>query len=233
MRCCLRVVLCFAFVAAIGGDAAVHAGRAAVKKRPGARVELRKARPTLARRTASAFGSLIAPGNLRASLMGLSDGIASTFGLVAATTAMMSEHGPINSKSVLLAGMAAMISGASSMASGEYSSVSYDNEQTRATGKAEGLPSPRAAAFSSFTSFMLGAAVPMTPIICGMTGFPAVIASGTLSIGTLVIAGRKLARLSGNPTWRSSLRLAIAATFGAAVSAASGALLGEIGIPSQ
>jgi len=227
----------------------------------------------------------IEPGDLRASLMGLSDGVASTFGLVVATTAMGGEGGQgaeMTASVVMLAGLGAMISGASSMASGEYSSVGYEQEQVaglarkrvqaalngdlgrplrravrRAAAEAgvserraddivralrraphtleqyaselalvSSMAPARSAARSSFVSFLIGSAVPMTPLLLGMTDTPAVAAAGLLSVSTLLGVGATLARLSGVSSARSRGRLAAAASLGAGVSWAVGNVLG-------
>lgn len=233
-------------------------------------------------RTRRAADFFLEPGNLRASLMGLSDGVASTFGLVAATTAMQTDGSEMTAGAVLLAGLAAMISGASSMASGEYSSVSYDNEQitsaktrvetavakrepssirsavVRAAEQAEVTPqrakkiariltkhperleryvrelgldastsSPRAAAGSSFVSFLAGASIPMVPILLGMTDNSAIAVSGTLSVGSLVAVGWGLSRLTDVSSVRSTFRLATAAALGAAISWVAGSIVGQ------
>jgi VIT1/CCC1 family predicted Fe2+/Mn2+ transporter len=212
------VVLVFVAVVLFAAGAEAEASRVVLPTR--ARVVVRAKKFSAARFMPKSLKrglrGLVTPGNLRASLMGLSDGVTSTFGVVAATTAMVSDQG--DSKTVVMAGTAALIAGASSMSAGEYSSVAYDNEQGLAENPDHPTNSAEAAAASSFVSFIAGAAIPLSPVLAGLEGTEALLASGGLSTTVLVGTGHVLARMSGSHRWRSRLRLAAAAGFGVAVS---------------
>jgi VIT1/CCC1 family predicted Fe2+/Mn2+ transporter len=187
------------------------------------------------------FGTLVrkltSQANLAVSLRGLSDGIASVFGLVAATTAMVSEHGSVTAHSVLLTGLGATVAGAASMAASEYSAASYANAEARSqtadqkragarAGPTLHISSPHTIGFCSFTSFLAGALVPMTPILLGLKGTPAIASAGALSLGTLVVIGGNLARKTGNPTPWNRLRLAASVSIGVFISWVAGNVIG-------
>lgn len=70
---------------------------------------------------------------LRAGVLGANDGIVSTAGLVVGVTAAA----PANSAAILTAGVAGLLSGAASMAVGEYVSVSAQRDTQRALISAE------------------------------------------------------------------------------------------------
>ena len=69
----------------------------------------------------------------------------------------------------------------------------------------EGLGSPWGAAISSFLTFCVGALVPLIPFFLA-EGTAATIASAALTAFALLVVGALTARLTGRPTWLSSLR---------------------------
>ena len=75
-------------------------------------------------------------GWLRASVLGANDGIVSTASLIVGVAAANSSH-----QTILLTGIAGLVAGAMSMASGEYVSVSSQADTVRADLALENLPS--------------------------------------------------------------------------------------------
>ena len=69
----------------------------------------------------------------------------------------------------------------------------------------EGLGSPWGAAISSFLTFCVGALVPLIPFFFAEGG-TATIASAALTALALLAVGAVTARLTGRPTWLSSIR---------------------------
>ena len=69
----------------------------------------------------------------------------------------------------------------------------------------EGLGNPWGAATSSFFMFCIGAFIPLFPFLFGGGG-PATIAAAVLTGLALLVVGALTARLTGRPTWWSSLR---------------------------
>jgi VIT1/CCC1 family predicted Fe2+/Mn2+ transporter len=69
----------------------------------------------------------------------------------------------------------------------------------------EGLGNPWSAAISSFLTFCVGALVPLIPFFLA-EGTAATIASAGMTALALLIVGALTARLTGRPTWLSSLR---------------------------
>lgn len=68
-----------------------------------------------------------------------------------------------------------------------------------------GLGNPWGAATSSFSTFCIGAFIPLVPFFFGH-GDAATIVSATLTGLALVVVGALTARLTGRPAWLSSLR---------------------------
>ncbi|MDG2496910.1 MAG: VIT1/CCC1 transporter family protein [Aquiluna sp.] len=98
---------------------------------------------------------------LRASVLGANDGIISVAGVVMGVAAAGAD-----SKTILVAGIAALVAGAISMGGGEYVSVSSqrDAEISHGRQKSEISARPWAAAFSSFVAFTAGATLPLIAI---------------------------------------------------------------------
>jgi len=102
---------------------------------------------------------------LRAAVLGANDGIVSTasvvMGVAGATT---------DSQSIFMAGLAALVAGALSMAVGEYVSVSSQRdaeiESARHDKSHDGeFTNPWAAAFASFFAFTVGGLIPFVSVV--------------------------------------------------------------------
>jgi VIT1/CCC1 family predicted Fe2+/Mn2+ transporter len=140
--------------------------------------------------------------------------------------------------SIAIAGLAALVAGALSMAAGEYVSVSSqrDAEQTAlARGQviesvvereheAE-LTNPWHAAIASFIAFLLGGVVPLAVVLLpwGALRVPATFAAVAVA---LVVTGLVSARFSGARPQRSVLRNVVGGSLAMAVTWGVGALVG-------
>ena len=69
----------------------------------------------------------------------------------------------------------------------------------------EGLGNPWAAATSSFFMFCIGALIPLLPFLFGQDAAATITSAGLTGLALLVVGGLT-ARLTGRPTWWSSLR---------------------------
>ncbi|WP_255948034.1 VIT1/CCC1 transporter family protein [Streptomyces odontomachi] len=214
-------------------------------------------------------------GWMRPAVFGVMDGLVSNFSLVAGVLG-----GGAGGRTVILTGLAGLVAGACSMATGEFTSVSSQNELTQSEiakekqelqrhpedelheltliYQAKGvspylaadmareltadpeiawrvhvreelgvdpddLPSPWAAASSSFVAFALGALVPLLPFLFGAAAVaPVLLASGA----GLVLAGGVIARLTGRSLWRGSGRQLLLGALSAAVTFGIGLLVG-------
>jgi len=161
-------------------------------------------------------------GALRATVFGINDGLVSNFSLV-----MGVAGGTSTNSFVVLAGVAGLVAGAFSMASGEWISIRsqrelYENElriereELRAFPEEEReelgldpgqLGSPWVAAVSSFLAFALGAAIPVVPFLIG-SGTAATIAAAVVSVIALFAAGAATSIFTGRHAGRSGLRMA-------------------------
>jgi VIT1/CCC1 family predicted Fe2+/Mn2+ transporter len=165
---------------------------------------------------------------LRAGLLGAIDGIVSVaaviIGLVAAHSA---------THLVLLAGLAALLGGAFSMALGEYVSVSSQRDLQRALNKgkakAQHEASPWVAGLASALAFLAGGAVPLLmgvllpqPLRLVVTGVAVILALG--------VAGLFAARIGHGKVTRVVLRVIIGGVLALVVSFALGALLDTTGV---
>lgn len=111
---------------------------------------------------------------IRSAILAINDGLLSNFNLVMAIAGSgVSKH------MILLSGLAGIISGAFSMAQGEYLST---EAALSATCK------PQRAAVSAFAGFGIGATIPLVPFFF-LTGWDAIIISANLSATALFAAG--------------------------------------------
>lgn len=98
---------------------------------------------------------------LRAAVLGANDGIVSTAAIIMGIQGASGEIGPI-----FTAGLAALVAGATSMAVGEYVSVSSQSDAEKAAQKRgdkpsdEHIVSPWHAAIASFGAFAVGGLIP-------------------------------------------------------------------------
>ena len=95
---------------------------------------------------------------LRAGVLGANDGIVSVAGVIVGVAAAGSGF-----NAVIVAGVAALVAGAISMAGGEYVSVSAqrDAEVGHGRGEDEISGNPFAAAVASFFAFLVGGVLPL------------------------------------------------------------------------
>jgi VIT1/CCC1 family predicted Fe2+/Mn2+ transporter len=99
---------------------------------------------------------------LRAAVLGANDGIVSVAGVVIGVASAGAQR-----ETILLAGVAALVAGAVSMAGGEYTSVSAQRDTELSHGKDpnKSAAHPWQAAWSSFVAFTLGALLPLFAMI--------------------------------------------------------------------
>ncbi len=164
---------------------------------------------------------------LRAGVLGANDGIVSVAAIVVGVAGATANSGPI-----LIAGLAALIGGAVSMALGEYVSVSSQRDSQRAAHghRPHEEANPWSAAFASAVSFLSGGILPLLAItlLCAAVRIPLTV---VVVIIALALTGAIGARLGGARALRPTIRtvvgggLALLLTFlighllGAAVSA--------------
>lgn len=214
-------------------------------------------------------------GWMRPATFGVMDGLVSNFALV---TGVVGAGG--TGAAVIVAGLAGLAAGACSMATGEFTSVSSQNELTHAEIATErrelaihpeeelqeltqmfeskgvrpelaanvarelsadpevawrvhvreelgvdpdDLPSPWAAASSSFVAFAIGALIPLMPFVLGaVSALPALTLSGL----ALVTTGAITARLTGRPLWFGAVRQLLLGGLSAAVTYGIGLIVG-------
>lgn len=155
---------------------------------------------------AAANGGLARSNTIRAGVFGVQDGIVSTFGLV-----MGVSGAQISPEAVLVAGVAGLVSGALSMAAGEYVSVKTQSEVLDVEGVVRDERdnvNPIRAAGANGLLFVAGGLIPLTPFLIA-SGRDAVITSIALSVVALFAAGALLTRLTRQSPWRSGLRLLV------------------------
>ncbi|MDE1654808.1 VIT1/CCC1 transporter family protein [Actinotignum schaalii] len=167
---------------------------------------------------------------LRAGVLGANDGIVSVAAVVIAMGGARAS-----STAILLAGLAALIGGAVSMALGEYISVSSQRDaeldalRRRAGGPAteRDIVSPFGAAFSSFFSFLAGGAVPFAASLLAPLGAIAPICF-VVTVAALALTGWIAAWIGQVPPLRPTLRTAAGGTLGLALTFGIGALFGQV-----
>ncbi|MGJ9529715.1 VIT1/CCC1 transporter family protein [Actinotignum sp. GS-2025a] len=176
---------------------------------------------------------------LRAGVLGANDGIVSVAAVVIAMGGARAS-----STAILLAGLAALIGGAVSMALGEYISVSSQRDAEldalRRTGgvcrtfEALGTPpaerdivSPFGAAFSSFFSFLAGGAVPFAASLLAPLGAIAPICF-VVTVAALALTGWIAAWIGQVPPLRPTIRTAVGGTLGLALTFGIGAIFGQV-----
>ncbi|MDR1768971.1 MAG: VIT1/CCC1 transporter family protein [Propionibacteriaceae bacterium] len=138
---------------------------------------------------------------LRAGVLGANDGIVSTAGVVFGVAGASNDR-----VALLVAGLAATVAGALSMAGGEYVSVSSQRDIERVNGvHADEIVSPWVAARASFASFVAGAAIPLLGVVATPAGFR-LWATLLAVLVALVVTGSVSARLSGVGWARPVLR---------------------------
>ncbi|MGJ9661540.1 VIT1/CCC1 transporter family protein [Actinotignum sp. GS-2025b] len=182
---------------------------------------------------------------LRAGVLGANDGIVSVAAVVIARGGARAS-----STAILLAGLAALIGGAVSMALGEYISVSSQRDAEldalrrrvdvarradvvcRSAGVSEpaienNIVSPFGAAFSSFFSFLAGGAVPFAASLLAPLGAIAPICF-VVTVAALALTGWIAAWIGQVPPLRPTIRTAVGGTLGLALTFGIGALFGQV-----
>jgi VIT1/CCC1 family predicted Fe2+/Mn2+ transporter len=160
---------------------------------------------------------------LRAGVLGANDGIVSVAAIVVGVAGASAAHGP-----VLVAGLAALIGGAVSMALGEYVSVSSQRDSERAA-TGTGRVNPWAAATASAVSFLIGGVLPLAAVLLAPIA-ARVPVTVVVVLVALALTGAAGARLGGAPALRPTLRTVIGGALALAATWSIGALLGTTGI---
>jgi predicted membrane protein (TIGR00267 family) len=141
----------------------------------------------------------INPDTVRNVFLGLNDGLVEILGAVSGFFAAFG-----NSLAVLAGGLTVAVAGALSMAAGAYIATgseaevrATEEERRRFLGEAvvgEAVQSPFASALVVGTGYILGAMIPVLPVLFGATGMlPTVLAAGT----TIVVVSAIVAFISG------------------------------------
>ncbi|MGA4506609.1 VIT1/CCC1 transporter family protein [Propionibacteriaceae bacterium G1746] len=151
---------------------------------------------------------------LRAGVLGANDGIVSTAAVVVGVASAQAS-----TEVIAMAGLAAAVGGAISMALGEYVSVSSQADTEKQHGvKPEHVVSAWQAALTSFLSFSLGAALPLLAILLTPESARIAVTAVATLIG-LALTGGIAANIGGAPKVPAMLRtviggtLALAATY--------------------
>lgn len=162
---------------------------------------------------------------LRAGVLGANDGIVSVAAVVIGVAGATSSVHPI-----LLAGAAALIGGALSMALGEYVSVSSQRDAVRARvargddGDLDDV-SPTHAAFASLTAFFVGGLLPFLCAVLVPTALRVPVTFGAVLLA-LALTGWLGARFGDAPPLRATVRVVVGGAIALAITFAIGALLG-------
>ena len=170
-------------------------------------------------------GTAARANTLRAGVLGANDGIVSVAAIVVGVAGATTHSG-----TVLVAGLAALIGGAVSMALGEYVSVSSQRDSERAMrGAADASDaSPWAAAAASAAAFLTGGVLPLVAIlaVAGAARVPATVLAVLLALAATGAAG---ARLGGAAALRPVVRTVVGGGLALALTWSIGALLGTSG----
>jgi VIT1/CCC1 family predicted Fe2+/Mn2+ transporter len=164
---------------------------------------------------------------LRAGVLGANDGIVSVAAIVVGVAGATSAHGP-----VVVAGLAALIGGAVSMALGEYVSVSSQRDSQRAArrGQHSGSDaSPWAAASASAVSFLAGGILPLLAVLL-LPSASRVLVTVAVVLVALAATGAAGARLGGARALRPTLRTVLGGGLALLLTFAIGHLLGTTGV---
>ena len=160
---------------------------------------------------------------LRAGVLGANDGVVSVAAIVVGVAGATAAAGP-----VLLAGLAALVGGAVSMALGEYVSVSSQRDSERAlTGGSHA--DPWAAAIASAAAFLTGGVLPLVAVLAahGALRIPVTVA---VVLVALAAAGAAGARLGGAPALRPTVRTIAGGGLALLLTWLIGTLLGTTGL---
>lgn len=164
---------------------------------------------------------------LRAGVLGANDGIVS----IAATVLGVAGATP-DVKPILIAGVAALVAGALSMAAGEYVSVSSQRDAELVSARLRGLAhheveltNPWHAAIASLSAFAIGGLIPMLVVLAPWGGLRAV-ATFVAVLAALLVTGWVSARFSGASVARAVVRNLVGGSLAMAVTFGIGSLVG-------
>ena len=164
---------------------------------------------------------------LRAGVLGANDGIVSIAATVVGVAGATAEV-----TSLAIAGIAALVAGALSMAAGEYVSVSSQRDAELVSARLRGpgrhdveLTNPWHAAVASLGAFALGGLVPLLVVLAPWGG-ARVVATFVAVVAALVLTGWVSARFSGAGVGRAVLRNVIGGSLAMAVTFGIGSLVG-------
>lgn len=163
---------------------------------------------------------------LRAGVLGANDGIVSVAAIVVGVAGATAAPGP-----VVVAGLAALLGGAVSMALGEYVSVGSQRDGERAArGRADAdEANPWAAALASAAAFLTGGVLPLVAVVAaqGSLRIPATVA---VVLAALAATGAAGARLGGASVLRPTIRTVVGGGLALLLTWAAGSLLGSSGL---
>ncbi len=164
---------------------------------------------------------------LRAGVLGANDGIVSVAATVLGVAGATSDV-----KAIFIAGIAALVAGALSMAVGEYVSVSSQRDAEMVAARLRGLAhheveltNPWHAAIASLSAFAVGALIPLL-VVLAPWGSTRSIATFIAVLAALVVTGWVSARVSGAGVGRSVTRNVIGGSLAMALTFGVGSLVG-------
>lgn len=159
---------------------------------------------------------------LRAAVLGANDGIVSVAGVVIGVAAAGSDKA-----AVAIAGVAALVAGAISMAGGEYASVAAQRDAELGHGKQEHelAGNPIAAAVASFLAFGVGGLLPLLAIMFTPNGLE-IFTTALAIIIALAITGFFAARAGKSSVWKGIRRNVLVSVITMGCSYLVGLLLG-------
>ena len=164
---------------------------------------------------------------LRAGVLGANDGIVSVAATVLGVAGATSEV-----KAILIAGIAAVVAGALSMAVGEYVSVSSQRDAEMVAARLRGLAhheveltNPWHAGIASLGAFGLGALIPLL-VVLAPWGSLRTVATFVAVLIALLVTGWVSARVSGAGVGRSVTRNVIGGSLAMALTYGVGSLVG-------
>ncbi|WP_245708839.1 VIT1/CCC1 transporter family protein [Ruania alba] len=162
---------------------------------------------------------------LRAGVLGANDGIVSVAAVVVGVAGVTNSTGPI-----LVAGLAAVLGGAISMALGEYVSVSSQTDSQKALGaEADEVVSPWHAALASALAFLAGSVLPMLAILLPPPAMRVPVTFVAVLVA-LAITGAVGAWIGRAKAGRAAVRVVVGGGLALAATFAVGSWLGASGV---
>ena len=162
---------------------------------------------------------------LRAGVLGANDGIVSVAAVVVGVAGVTNATGPI-----VVAGLAAVLGGAISMALGEYVSVSSQTDSQKAMGVDDDeVVSPWHAALASAVAFLAGSVLPMLAVLLPPPSVRVPVTFVAVLVA-LAITGGVGAWIGRANVGRAALRVVIGGALALAATFAVGSWLGASGV---